>query len=323
MGWNERRGVEERKRENKKATGGAFQRDMAKNKIEATLKKKTILITGAGSLGTELTKQILQYDIHSIRLYDNSEQALFKLQLKFPEEDRLRYILGCVTNKEKMEFACKDVDYVIHAAARKFINYGASSPDAFIDTNIHGTENVIKACMANSVKKAVFISSDKALHHFGIYAKTKAIGEDLWKWGYKISPTTKFSTIRPGNFIPSAGSIFNIWDDAATQGKEICVTDKRMKRYFIPIEDMAKFTIFVLEQMEGGEIFVPKMEEKEIYKLALEYAKGDESRIKIIGLRPGGETLREEIISEEERKIAKDKGDYYVIKTYFNLGEEK
>lgn len=277
------------------------------------LKNKVILITGAGSLGTELTKQILQYNPHSIRLYDNSEQALFKLQLQFPDEDRLRYILGCVTNKEKMGFACKDVDYVIHTAARKFINYGASSPDAFIDTNIHGTENVIKACMEHNVKKGIFISSDKSLHHFGIYAKTKAIGEDLWKWGYKISATTKFSIIRPGNFLPSDGSVFQIWDDAISQGKEICVTDKHMKRYFIKIEDMAAFTLFVLDVMEGGEVFVPKMEEKEIYKLALEYVKGDESRIKIIGIREGGETLREELISEEEKKIAIDKGDYYEI----------
>jgi len=277
------------------------------------LKNKVILITGAGSLGTELVKQILRHDIHSIRLYDNSEQALFKLQLQFPDEDRLRYILGCVTNKEKMGFACKDVDYVIHTAARKFINYGASSPDAFIDTNIHGTENVIKACMEHNVKKGLFISSDKSLHRFGIYAKTKAIGEDLWKWGYKISATTKFSIIRPGNFMPSAGSIFTIWDDAISQGKEIYVTDKRMKRYFIPIEDMAKFTIFVLSEMEGGELFIPKMGEKEIYKLALEYVNGDESQIKIIGVRPGGETLREELMTEEEKNVAVDKGNYWII----------
>ena len=278
------------------------------------LKNRVILITGAGSLGTELVNQFLKEDIHSIRVLDSSEQALFRLELKYPEEERLRFILGDVSNQEKVEFACKDVNYVIHTAAKKFVNYGEYNPDVFIDTNIHGTENVIKGCLAQNVEKAIFISSDKALHHFGIYAKTKAIGEDLWKWGYKISPTTNFSIIRPGNFMPSEGSIFSIWDDAATQGKEIRVTDKRMKRYLIPIEDMAKFTISVLEKMEGGEIFIPKMEEKDIYKLALEYANGDKSRIKIIGLRPGGETLKEDLMSEEEKEIATDGGDYYVIK---------
>lgn len=282
------------------------------NKIEEILKDKTILITGAGSLGTELTKQLLQYDIHSIRLYDNSEQALFKLQLQFPDEDRLRYILGCVTNKEKMEFACKDVDYVIHTAARKFVDFGQANPDVFIDTNIHGTENIIKGCLAQNVEKAIFISSDKALHHFGIYAKTKAIGEDLWHWGHKISPTTKFSIIRPGNFLPSDGSVFQIWDENLIRGKDIHVTDKRMKRFFIPIEDAANFIISVLAVMKGSEIFIPKMKEKEIYKIALEYVNGNESRIKIIGLRPG-EVLNEAIMTEEEREIAVDKGDYYVI----------
>jgi len=276
------------------------------------LKNKVILITGAGSLGTELVGQLLNEDIHSLRVLDSSEQSLFKLELKFPEEDRLRFILGDVTNQEKVEFACKNVNYVIHAAAKKFVNYGEYNPDVFIGTNIHGTENVIKGCLAQNVEKAIFISSDKALHQFGIYAKTKAIGEDLWKWGYRISNTTQFSIIRPGNFLPSDGSVFQIWDEALAHGKEIHLTDKRMRRYFIPIEDMAKFVISILSVMKGNEIFIPKMEEKEIYKIALEYVNGDESKIKIIGLRPG-ETLSEDLMCAEEKKIAVNRGSYYKI----------
>jgi len=277
------------------------------------LKNKVILITGAGSLGTELVNQLLKTNIDSIRVFDNSEQALFNLELKHPDEEKLRFVLGDIHSEDKITFACKGIDFVIHTAAKKFINYGPYNLDIFIETNIHGTENVVKACMANNVEKAIYVSSDKALHHFGIYAKTKAIGEDIWEWGHKISDTVKFSIIRPGNFMPSAGSVFSIWDDAASQGKEIFVTDKRMKRYFIPIKDMAEFTILVSSEMKGGEIFIPKMEEKEIYKMALEYVNGDESRIKIIGVREGGETLREELMTVEEKKVAIDKGLYYVI----------
>lgn len=275
---------------------------------------KNVLITGAGSLGTELVNQLLKTEVHSIRVFDNSEQALFKLQLKYPGEEKLRFVLGDIHCKESITFACNGVDAVIHTAAKKFINFGPYNLSIFIETNIYGTENVVKACMANNVEKAIFISSDKALHQFGIYAKTKAIGEDIWKWGHKISDTTKFSIIRPGNFMPSAGSVFQIWDDAISQGKEIFVTDKHMKRYFIPIEDMAAFTISVLEVMKGDEVFIPKMEEQEIYKIALEYANGDESRIKIIGVREGGEALREELMTEEEKKVAIDRGNYYEIR---------
>lgn len=276
------------------------------------MKDAKFLITGAGSLGTELVKQLWRFNPHSIRILDNSEQALFKLQLKFPDEKKLRFILGDIHDREKVSSSCDGVDYVIHTAAKKFIDFGEYNPDIFIDTNIHGTENVIKSCLAQKVKKAIFISSDKALHRFGIYAKTKAIGEDLWLWGHNISQFTQFTIIRPGNFLPSEGSVFQIWDEAIKKDDKIRVTHKEMKRYFIPIKEIADFVISSFNTMEGGEIFIPKMQEKEIYKMALEYAKGDETKIEISGLRLG-EELNEILMCEIETLNIIEHDKYYEI----------
>ena len=282
---------------------------------EKDMKDAKFLITGAGSLGTELVKQLWRFNPHTIRILDNSEQALFKLQLKFPDEKRLRFILGDIHDREKVDFACDGIDYVIHTAAKKFIDFGEYNPDIFINTNIHGTENVIKSCLAQKVKKAIFISSDKALHRFGIYAKTKAIGEDLWLWGHNISQFTRFSIIRPGNFSPSEGSVFQIWDEAIKRDGKIRVTNKEMKRYFIPIKEMADFVFSALEIMKGGEIYIPKMQEREIYKMALEYANGDETKIEISGLRLG-EELTEILMSEIEILNAIEHNNYYEIPSF-------
>ena len=274
-------------------------------------KDKNILITGGGSLGSELVSQLQDMNPRSIRIFDHSQQGLYRCEQRFRRDSRISYILGDVTDYDAVERALPGVNLLIHTAARKFVNYAEYYPIEAIRTNIGGTLNVVKAAIReSSVEKAIVISSDKACNPCNVYGLTKAMQERLFTWASRVSPKA-FCTIRFPNFLGSAGSVIETWKKQAAEGLPLTITDERMARYFIDISDAASRTLQALNKAEGGEIYIPAdLEEKNIKDLAKEY--GD--KIEVIGRRPG-ERLHEVLLTEDERDMVTMEDNFWKIDT--------
>lgn len=270
---------------------------------------KQILITGAaGSLGKVLVDKYLRNG-YTVRAYDNNEAALAQLKTNFPD---IRAVYGSITDHNRLEQAMVDVDLVVSAAAMKNLVITEDNPKETIETNIIGTYNVATAAKLQKVKKAIIISSDKAVESVSLYGHTKLVGESLWLWSNRHSQDTMFSIIRSGNFRESQGNVFEVWDRQIKCGPYITLTDPQMERYFISMDDITKFVILVEELMQGGEIFIPKMELCNIHDFAKEYAHEHGCGIEIVGAR-AGEKLIEKLYTQEESTRIKDHEDYMVI----------
>ncbi len=268
-----------------------------------------ILITGGtGSLGQALVKRLLQTDIHSVRVFSRHEYDHWSMKQQI-SDNRIRYLIGDIRDKERLKRAMGGVDYVIHTAALKHVDICEYNPSEAITINIEGSRNVAEVAIDCGVKKVLGISSDKAVHPENIYGTTKQVLERIFTH-YNVYGDTKLSCVRFGNFSGSRGSflqkLMNLKD-----GEPILVTDADMTRFWITLEEAADFTLRALEMMEGGEIYIPKMPEKSVMELIKDLAPKVE--IKLIGKRVG-EKLRERLWSEEEESIIKDCGDYWTVK---------
>ena len=287
---------------------------MKKNKISKLLlnelKNKTFLITGgAGSVGSYLTKKILEYPVKQVRVIDIDEHALFKLN-RAVKDPRLRVLLGSIEDKERLFMAGNNVDVVIHAAAIKNIEISEYNPIQTIDTNVNGTVNMIKMVMNTKPKKFLNISTDKAVESSTLYGATKLLSEKIVSWaGIHLNPPTKFATARFGNVIETRGNVFEIWNEEKKGNKQLSITDPEMKRYFFHIEDATEFILNCLPKINNGEIFIPKMKLEKIGKLADSISK----KQKIIGIRKG-EKIQEELMTKAERKKAIETKEMWVIK---------
>lgn len=291
-----------------------MQKDCARglNKMEF-YKEKRILVTGGGFLGREIVSLLLEKGIQEIRIFDNSEQQLFKCELEFKREPKVSYVLGDIADYNAIEMAMPNIDFVIHTAACKFVNYVEYHPFQAIKTNVEGTMNVIKAAMnRQSVHKIINISSDKACNPVSIYGHTKGLGERLVTWASRANQKV-FCSIRFPNFYGSDGSVIETWERQGKVGLPITVTDKRMMRYFIGIREAAELTLDALEASEGGEIFVPTdVTESSILELAEEFSERFDVDIEFIGKRLG-ERFHEPLMTEYEREIATREGQFWRI----------
>jgi FlaA1/EpsC-like NDP-sugar epimerase len=285
---------------------------MIKNKqvkITKELKNKNILITGgAGSIGTTLTKKILEFPVKTVRILDIDEHALFKLG-RLIKDSRLRLLLGDIQDYDRLVMAGENVDIVIHTAAVKNIEISEFNPIQTIDVNINGTVNLIKMIMRNKPKKFLNISTDKAVDSSTLYGSTKQIGEKLTTWAGSHLEYTKFGTVRFGNVIESRGNVFEIWNEEVKNNKPLSITLPEMKRYFFHVDEAAEFILKCIPIMNRGEIFVPKMKSFSVKDLADKISK----KQKIIGLRPG-EKKEEILLTDNELKNSIEKKDMWVIK---------
>ena len=279
-------------------------------KLEKELKNKIILVTGgAGSIGAVLVKKILQYPVSQVRIIDVDEHALFKLKRSI-SDDRIRLLLGNITDKERIEMAGKNVDIVIHAAAIKNIEISEYNPIETIDVNINGTINMIKMAMKNTPKKFLNVSTDKAVNSSTIYGASKLITERITSWaGIHLNPPTQFASVRFGNVIESRGNVFEVWNNELEAKQPLSVTDPEMERYFFHVEEAADFILNCLPLIDGGEVFVPKMKNYKIKDLAKKISKN----YKIIGIRRG-EKMNEALMTDEEMKEAVEKDNMWIIK---------
>ena len=282
------------------------------------LDNKVILITGGtGSFGKKCTEIILnRYEPKKVIIFSRDELKQFEMKQIFDEKSYpcMRYFIGDIRNKERLYRAFFGVDYIIHAAALKQVPALEYNPFEGIETNIIGAQNVIDAAIDRKVKKVVFISTDKAVNPINLYGATKLCAEKLFVAGNSYAGgTTKFSVVRYGNVVGSRGSVIPLFLKYKQTGK-LPITDFRMTRFWITLEQGVNFTLSCLEKMHGGEIFVPKIPSMKIVDLAK--AICPKCKLETNGIRPG-EKINEVLISKDESRRAIDMGSFFVIKPNF------
>jgi UDP-N-acetylglucosamine 4,6-dehydratase len=285
--------------------------------INKYLNNKSILITGGtGSFGSAFLKRILNsnYNFKKIIVYSRDELKQFELQKLYPinKYPSLRFFIGDIRDKDRLAFALKEIDLVVHAAALKQVEASEYNPFEFIKTNIIGTQNIIDNCLASNVKKAILISTDKAVSPENLYGATKLCSEKIFVNSNYIKGKKNvcFSVVRYGNVFGSRGSVLHEFLRQKLKGKFL-INDLRMTRFNIGLEESVNFVLNSLIRSEGGEIFVPKISSFYIRDLAK--AICGKTKIEEIGTK-FGEKIHEVLISKQESLHLKDKGEYFVIK---------
>jgi len=250
---------------------------------------KSILITGGtGSFGHQYVRTLLErYSARRIIIYSRDELKQFEMQQEFSQRC-MRYFIGDVRDGDRLRHAMKDVDYVIHAAALKQVPAAEYNPMECIKTNIHGAENVIQAALENNIRKVIALSTDKATSPVNLYGATKLASDKLFVAANNITGKhpTSFSVVRYGNVVGSRGSVVPLFRKMIREGAEyLPITDKRMTRFWITLQQGVDFVLNAFERMRGGEIFVPKIPSIRITDLAEAMAPG--LPIRQVGIRPG------------------------------------
>ena len=282
------------------------------------LDDKTILITGGtGSFGKCFTRYALEhYNPKKIIIYSRDEFKQFNMENDFRKYDpdhKLRFFIGDVRDRDRMERAFENVDYVIHAAALKQVPACEYNPDEAIKTNIHGAQNVIDAALKTGVKKVVALSPDKAVNPVNLYGGTKLVSDKLFiaANAYVGAKDTCFSIVRYGNVAGSRGSVIPFFESLIEQGKtELPITDFRMTRFWISLEQGVELVIKALEEAKGGETFISKIPSFKITDLAEAMLPGCTK--KEVGIRPG-EKLHEVMVTTEDSFTTYEYDKHYII----------
>lgn len=287
-----------------------------KIKKENTLKNKEVLITGGtGSLGKVVARKLLQLGVRGIRVYSRDEYKQWQMRKEFGSE-KISYLIGDIRDQGRLEMAMKGVDIVINTAAMKQVSACEENPVEAIKTNVIGSTSVIEAAIANNVQKVMHISTDKAVYPVNLYGMTKGCAEKLFINANIYSPhSTRFSCCRYGNVVGSRGSVIPLFRKQAKTGL-LKVTDLSMTRFWIKLDQVGDFIIDRINEMEGGEIFVPQMPSAKITDIAKAIAP--DCTTQVIGIRDG-EKLHEVLLTEEESVFADlimtNKINYYKIGT--------
>lgn len=288
-----------------------------------TFTDKVILVTGGtGSIGSEIVRQLIPYKPKQIRVFSRDEAKHFFFQKEIAERypsAEVRYLIGDVRDKERLNKAIYGANIVFHAAALKHVPYCEYNPFEAIKTNVQGAQNVIDSAMSYGVEKVVAISTDKAVYPNTIMGITKLLMERMIvsSQHYLGDAPTKLSVVRFGNVLHSRGSVVPTWIEQIKNGGPVTVTDKRMTRFFMSIPDAVKLVFAATEMMYGQEIMVLKMPEKNIYEMAKkiieEHKVGKKKiEIKITGARER-EKLTERLFTDEEKEFMVENDSFYII----------
>lgn len=287
-----------------------------------SLENKSILITGgAGSFGQKFVEIVLaKHSPKSVRVFDIRELAMVEMERKFKSDERLRFLIGDVRDKRRLHRAMNGVDIVVHAAALKHIGVCEYNPIEAVKTNIESAIDIIDAAIDNKVEKVIALSTDKAVYPVNLYGATKMVAEKLFIQGntYSGEGPTRFSCTRYGNVLASSGSVVPLFKEQAKKG-ELTITDKNMTRFWITLEGGVDFVIKCINEMKGGEIFIPKIPSMKIISLAKVIAPG--VKVKEIGIRPG-EKLDEVLLTKEEARHTKEFDSHFVIEPEFPFWDE-
>jgi len=272
-----------------------------------------ILVTGGtGSFGKKFVSMTLsQFNPSKIIIYSRDEMKQWEMAKDYRDDPRVRFFIGDVRDRDRLYRATKGVDVVIHAAATKIVPTAEYNPFEAVKTNIFGATNVIDACIDNNVKKVVALSTDKASSPINLYGATKLVSDKLFVAGnsYSGSAGCRFSVVRYGNVMGSRGSVIPFFQ-SLEPGTPVPITDSRMTRFMISLEEGVQLVWHALEDMRGGEIYVKKIPSMKVTEIATTILPGRES--KIVGIRPG-EKLHEQMIGVEDSLTTYEYEDYFKI----------
>ncbi|GAB1421632.1 UDP-N-acetylglucosamine 4,6-dehydratase (inverting) [Anaerolineales bacterium] len=276
-------------------------------------REKTILITGGtGSFGNKFAEIMLkEYQPKKLIIFSRDELKQHVMRQNGFTQSNLRYFIGDVRDRDRLYRALDGVDIVVHAAALKQVPACEYNPIEAIATNINGATNIVEAAIDRGVERVLAMSTDKATAPINLYGATKLVSEKLFVQGnaYAGDDGTRFAAVRYGNVVGSRGSVVPIFKEQARTGR-LTVTDKRMTRFWITLEQGVRFVISCIEQMHGGEIFIPKLPSMNLGELAQCIAP--DAEIDYIGIRPG-EKIHEAMISQDESRQAVELEDRYII----------
>lgn len=287
------------------------------------LNNKTILITGGtGSFGKQFVQTIFQrYRPKKVIIYSRDELKQYEMAQTYTAP-QMRYFIGDVRDQPRLKQAMDGVDYVIHAAALKHVPVAEYNPMECIKTNIYGAENVIQAAIASGVERVIALSTDKAANPINLYGATKLASDKLFVAANNIvgERHTRFSVVRYGNVVGSRGSVIPFFQKLVAQGAtELPITDPRMTRFWITLENGVDFVIKNFERMHGGEIFIPKIPSATLTDLAAAIAPNLPH--KIIGIRPG-EKLHEIMCPFDDSHLTLEFADHFVIKPSISFARQ-
>ncbi len=278
---------------------------------------KTILVTGGtGSFGQRFIKKISSlYKPKKIIVYSRDEYKQYLMQKKFPEQNFkfMRFFLGDVRDLDRLKMAMRSVDLVVHAAALKHVPSAEYNPMEYVKTNIYGAENIIQAAISQKVNKVIALSTDKAANPINLYGATKLASDKIFVAANNIvgNQKTLFSVVRYGNVVGSRGSVVQLFNQLIKDKSDFLpVTDKRMTRFWITLDQGVEFVISTFKLMRGGEIFVPKIPSIKITDLAK--AMAPNLKIKIIGIR-AGEKLHEVMCPNDSHFLTLEFKNHYII----------
>ncbi len=285
------------------------------------LNNKSILVTGAtGSFGRAFIKTVLErYEPAKVIVFSRDELKQYQMQEDpaFKDRQELRFFIGDVRDAQRLEMAMRDVDYVVHAAALKQVPAAEYNPFECINTNVFGAENVVTAALRAGVERVIALSTDKAANPINLYGASKLAADKIFVAANNLAGGmgARFAVVRYGNVIGSRGSVVPLFRRLINEGvEELPITDERMTRFWITLQQGVDFVLGALERTVGGEIFIPKLPSMKVVDLARTMAP--DLGIKVVGIRPG-EKLHEVMITEDDGRNCVDLGDLYVIRPAF------
>lgn len=283
------------------------------------LQDRSILITGGtGSFGQRFVRHILEHHKpRRIVVYSRDELKQYEMAQAI-QAPQLRYFIGDIRDRERLERALQGIDTIVHAAAMKQIVAAEYNPIECIKTNIIGAENIINAAINCGVKKVIALSTDKAVNPINLYGATKLCSDKLFIAGNHLAGREgpRFSVVRYGNVVGSRGSVVPLFQRLRASGR-LPITDKRMTRFWITLDKGAEFVAHCLGIMQGGEVFIPKIPSMRVIDLAT--AMAPDCKLDIVGIRPG-EKLHECMIPHDEARLTREFDDFYVIMPSMPVG---
>ena len=286
---------------------------------------KRVLVTGGGgSIGTELVAQLVNQPVELVRVIDNNETAIYQLIERFGDSDKLQILFCDIRDENELTRTFSDINVCFHAAALKHVPFCENSPFSAVQTNILGTQQVIRAALRNQLSHVIFTSSDKAVNPTNVMGTSKLMGERLFTASNFLSEGSNhctFASTRFGNVAGSRGSVVPLFCEQIRSGRDVTLTDRKMSRFIMTLEEAAQLVLDTMPMAKGGEIFITKMPVVSIEALArvmihmiapLHRRKSAEVKVREIGARPG-EKLWEELNTDEEVRRTYDLGRYLVV----------
>jgi UDP-N-acetylglucosamine 4,6-dehydratase len=281
--------------------------------------QKILVTGGTGSFGKKFTRILIdEYQPEKLIVYSRDELKQHEMRTAGFDHPSLRYFIGDVRDLPRLRRAMQDIDIVVHAAALKQVPACEYNPMEAVKTNILGTANVVDAAIDAQVEKVLFLSTDKAVTPVNLYGATKLTAEKLVvaSNAYAGDMKTRLSCVRYGNVVGSRGSVVPIFIQQRENGNTLTITDERMTRFWLSLEQGVRFVISNIERMYGGEVFVPKIPSTRIVDLARVIAP--DATIDVIGIRPG-EKLHEMMISRDESRATIELEDRFVVEPFGHL----